>query len=42
MNKITGTDVPEGFVDFEINDGFAAHIGPLYWKLDKKFLCNWI
>ena len=36
MNKIPGIDVPEGFVDFEINDGFADHIGPLYWKLDKN------
>ena len=24
---------PDGFVDFEINEGFAKHIGPLYWKL---------
>jgi acyl-coenzyme A thioesterase PaaI-like protein len=36
MNKINGIDVPEGFGDLEINDGFAAHIGPLYWKLDKN------
>ncbi len=27
--------VPDGFVDFEVAEGFAKHIGPLYWKLSK-------
>jgi len=25
-------DIPDGFIDFEINSGFANHIGPLYWR----------
>jgi len=29
-------DVPDGFVDFEISDGFARHIGPLYWRPTKE------
>lgn len=32
-NKIPHNQVPEGFVDFQISEGFAKHIGPLYWKL---------
>ncbi len=28
--------VPDGFVDFEISEGFAKHIGPLYWKPTKN------
>lgn len=31
----TSLEPPKGFVDFEISDGFAHHIGPLYWKLTK-------
>lgn len=27
------SSLPEGFVDFEVNEGFSKHIGPLYWKL---------
>jgi len=36
MNELNGIDVPERFVDLEISEGFAAHIGPLYWKLEKN------
>lgn len=32
---MTPTGEPDGFTDLELNDGFASHIGPLYWKLDK-------
>jgi len=36
MNSQNGFTAPDGFIDIELSDGFAAHIGPLYWKLDKN------
>ena len=27
---------PEGFVDFEVSEGFSKHIGPLYWNLSNN------
>jgi acyl-coenzyme A thioesterase PaaI-like protein len=27
-------DVPAGFQPFPVEDGFAHHVGPLYWKVE--------
>jgi acyl-coenzyme A thioesterase PaaI-like protein len=40
MNKshdnLPPISTPDGFVDFEVSEGFAKHIGPLCWKLSSN------